>query len=184
MSNASIDHYWKVTTTSNGYLRVQTTSDSGIDVDISLLDVNGTATVMYDGRSGTYSEAYGFLRPGTYYVYVHRWSGTTGSYTMTTSFMAPPRTAAIEPNDTWSTALALSPNGTATGNVGYFGNGSYDLDDYWKITTTEDGWLRVQIQSDSLDSRGDDISTSTPVCSMSTGLHQSCTMVVLDPSLR
>jgi hypothetical protein len=156
MSNASIDHFWKVTTTSNGYLRVQITSDSGIDVDVTLFDINGTSSIVFDGRSGNYSEVYGFLKPGTYYVQAHRWSGTNGSYTMTTSFATPPRTTALEPNDIWSTALALSPNGTATGNVGYFGNGSADLDDYWKITTTEDGWLRVQITSDSLDSRGDD----------------------------
>ena len=156
MSNTSFDHYWKVTTTANGYLRVQTTSDAGIDVDITLLDVNGTSSIMYDGESGTKSEVYGFLKPGTYYIYVHRWTGTTGSYTMTTTFLTPPRTTDLEPNDTWSTALALSPNGTATGNIGYFGNGSTDYDDYYKITTTEDGWLRVQVQSDSLDSRGDD----------------------------
>jgi hypothetical protein len=156
MSNTSIDHFWKVTTTSNGYLRVQITSDSGIDVDVTLFDVNGTSSIVFDGRPGNYSEVYGFLKPGTYYVQAHRWQGTTGSYTMTTSFATPPRTTALEPNDAWSTALALSPNGTATGNVGYYGNGSADLDDYWKITTTEDGWLRVQITSDSLDSRGDD----------------------------
>jgi hypothetical protein len=156
MSNASVDHFWKVTTLSNGYLRIQTNSDAGIDVDVTLFDMNGTSSMVFDGRSGTYSEVYGFLKPGTYFVLVHRWSGTSGSYTMTTSFAAPPRTAAAEPNDAWTTALALGPNGSATGNVGYYGNGSADLDDYWKITTTEDGWLRVQITSDSLDSRGDD----------------------------
>ncbi len=156
MSNTSIDHFWKVTTTANGYLRVQITSDSGIDVDVTLFDVNGTSSMMFDGRTSNYSEVYGFLKPGTYYVQAHRWTGTTGSYTMTTSFATPPRATDVETNDVWSTALSLSPTGTATGTLGYYGNGTYDLDDYYKITTTEDGWLRVQVQSDSLDSRGDD----------------------------
>jgi hypothetical protein len=156
MNNTSTDHYWKVTIPSNGYLRVQTTSDSGIDVDLTLLDANGISSIMFDGRTSTYSEVYGFLRPGTYYVFARRWSGTAGTYTITTSFVTPPRTTDIDFNDTWSTAQALSTNGTGTGNIGYFGSGNYDMDDYWKITTTEDGWLRVQITSDSLDSRGDD----------------------------
>jgi hypothetical protein len=156
MSNTSTDHYWKVTIASNGYLRVQTTSDSGIDVDLTLFDANGTSSIMFDGRDSTYSEVYGFLRPGTYYVFARRWKGITGTYTITTSFVTPPRATDIDLNDTWSNAQALSTTGTATGNIGYFGSGNTDLDDYWKITTTEDGWLRVQITSDSLDARGDD----------------------------
>ena len=156
VSNTSTDHFWKITTPSNGYLRIQTNSDSGIDVDVTLFDVNGTSSILFDGRSGTYSEVYSFVKPGTYYVQVHRWQGTTGSYTMTTTFLSPPRPAESETNDTWSTALSLSPNGIATGNIGYFGNGATDADDFYKITVSEDGWLRVQVQSDSLDSRGDD----------------------------
>ena len=35
MSDASTNHYWKVTTTANGYLRVQITSASTIDIDVT-----------------------------------------------------------------------------------------------------------------------------------------------------
>jgi hypothetical protein len=156
LGNPVIDHFWMITTASNGYLRVQTTSDIGIDVDMTLFDINGISAIQFDGRIGTLSEVYAFLKPGTYYVQVHRWTGTIGSYSMTTSFIAPSRTTDIEPNDVWSSALVLTPSGSATGNLGYFGNGATDLDDFWKITTTEDGWLRVQVQSDSLDARRDD----------------------------
>ena len=50
---------------------------------------------------------------------------------------------------------SVNPNATSTGNIGFFGNRTTDLEDYWKIKVTEDGFLRVRIQGDSLDLRGD-----------------------------
>ncbi len=157
MSDNSHDHYWKITTSTDGYLRVEINSSSSIEVDATLYDVNGTSSVHYDGRFGTYSELYGFLKPGTYYVYAYRYSGTTGTYTISTTFTSPSRAGDTEPNDTPANAQSLSPTGTATGRLGFFSNGSTDTEDYWKVTTTQDGWLRVQIRSDSLDLRGDQL---------------------------
>lgn len=154
MNDNSTNHYWKITTSANGYLRVEITSSSSIDVDPMLYDVNGTTTIFSDGRYGTYSELYAFLKPGTYYVKAWRWSGTTGTYTITTTFVSPSRTADTELNDSPSTAVALNPTGTSTGHLGFYSDGATDNDDYWKITTTQDGWLRVQVRSDSLDLRG------------------------------
>jgi hypothetical protein len=144
MSDASINHYWKVTTTADGYLRIQITSGSTIDVDVTLYDSDGTTYIVSDGQSGTYSEVFGFLKPGTYYVFARRWTGTTGSYTITSTFASPSRAVDLEPNDTPASALTLSPTGTSTGHLGFYGAGKTDVEDYWKITTTEDGWLRVR----------------------------------------
>jgi hypothetical protein len=155
MSDASKDHYWKVTITTDGYLRIQITSAPTIDVDATLYDNDGTTFITSDGQSGTYTELFGFFKPGTYYVYARRWTGTTGSYTITSTFVAPSRAVDQEPNDTPAGALPLSPVGTSTGHLGFYASGKTDVDDYWKITTTEDGWLRVQVRSDSLDLRGD-----------------------------
>jgi len=155
ISDASTNQYWKITTTANGYLRVEVNSSSSIDVDVALYDVNGTSTLHSDGRSGTYSEVFSFLQPGTYYVHVYRWTGTSGTYTINNTFATPTRAAETEPNDTPTNAIALSPTGIATGHIGFYGNASLDAEDYWKITTTEDTWLRVQVRSDSLDLRGD-----------------------------
>lgn len=155
ISDASNNHYWKITTAANGYLRFEINSSSSIDVDVTLYDQDGTYGIHSDGRSGTYSEVFGFLKPGTYYVRVYRWSGTTGTYTISNTFTVPSRAADTELNDTPSTALTLSSSGVATGHLGFFGNQSRDTEDYWKITTTEDTWLRVQVRSDSLDLRGD-----------------------------
>jgi hypothetical protein len=155
MSDQSTNHYWQVTTSANGYLRIQVTSSSSIDADVTLFDTDGTSTILFDGGYGTDSEVFAFLKLGTYYVKVYRWSGTTGTYTITSSFTPPPRAADAEPNDSASIALTLSANGTSTGHLGFSGSGSRDYYDYWKITTTQDGWLRVQVRSDSLDSRAD-----------------------------
>ena len=155
INDQSTNHYWKVTTTSNGYLRFQIASTSAIDVDVILYDTDGTTTVMSDYQSGANSEVFGFLKPGTYYLRAYRWTGTSGTYTVTTSFSSPVRAVDPESNDTPATSVVLSPTGSSTGHLGYYSAGQTDNDDYWKITTTQDGWLRVQVQSDSLDARGD-----------------------------
>jgi hypothetical protein len=155
MSDQSEDHYWQVTTSANGYLRIQVTSSSSIDADVTLYDTDRTSSIAWDGQYGTYSEVFRFLKPGTYYIKVYRWSGTTGTYTLASSFASPSRADDTELNDSPLTALSLSPTGTSTGHLGFFGSGSTDDNDYWKITTTQDGWLRVQVRSDSLDLRAD-----------------------------
>jgi hypothetical protein len=155
INDQSTNHYWKVTTASDGYLRFQIASTSTIDVDVLLFDTDGTTTIMSDYQSGPNSEVFGFLKPGTYYLLVYRWTGTSGSYTVTSSFSSPVKPQDAESNNTPATAVVLSPTGSSTGHLGYYSAGQTDNDDYWKITTTQDGWLRVQVQSDSLDARGD-----------------------------
>ncbi len=155
MSNTSTDHYWKVTLPANGYLRVEVNSASNIDVDVSLRDTDGSTTIHFDGRSGTYSEVFGFLKTGTYYLYCNRWSGTTGNYTISNSFVAPSRAADTEPNDTYTQAITLNLGSTATGHLGFYGNGTTDTKDYWKVVTAQNGLLTVKMRHDSLDLRAD-----------------------------
>ena len=160
MNDNSHNDYWKVTTTANGYLRVQINSTASVgsfDVDMSMFDVDGAIYITGDSRLGSYSEAFAFLKPGTYYIYAYRGGGTSGSYTITNTFASPSRAVDAEPNDSPGTALSLNPTGISTGYLGFYGSGSTDLTDYWKIRTTQDGWLRVQIRNDSLDLRGDQI---------------------------
>jgi len=157
ISDVQRDHYWKATLTTNGYLRIEVNSgSSAIDMDANLYDTNGSTSMLFDGRSGSYSELFAFLRPGTYYIKCNLWTGTSGSYSIITSFSSPARPSETEPNDSVSTALVLGPTATATGQIGFTGGGgAADINDFWKISTTQDGWLRVQIRSDSLDLRGD-----------------------------
>lgn len=155
LSDQFSSHWWKVTLTANGYLRVQTSSGSTVDVDLSIYDVNGTSYLGGDSRSGTISDAFVFLKSGTFFINAYRGGGTSGAYTLTTTFTSPARNADTEPNDATAQALTLAPNSSSTGHLGFFGSGAADESDYWKITTTQDGWLRVQVRNDSLDLRGD-----------------------------
>jgi hypothetical protein len=145
------NQYWKVTTTTDGYLRFQLTPASGLVLYMVLYDTDGTTTLV----GSVQTEAYAYLKPGTYYLLVYKWSGTNSSYTVATSFSSPSRSTDPEPNNTPATATILSPSGLSTGHIGYLSGGQTDTDDYWKITTTEDGWLRVQVRSDSLNARGE-----------------------------
>lgn len=157
ISDQSTTHWWKVTLTANGYLRVQTTSGGTVDIDLSIWDVNGTSYITGDSKSGPTSEAFAFLKPGTYYINPYRGGGTGGAYSLTTTFTSPSRSADTEPNDVNAQALTLAPNSSATGHIGFFGAGASDERDVWKITTTQDCWLRVQVRNDSLDLRGDNL---------------------------
>jgi hypothetical protein len=154
ITNSVTIHYWKITTFLNGYLRVQINSEVAVNLDVVLYDSDTTSALSNDNQIGPTSEVWGLLKPGTYYIKVFRVNGT-GTYSMGTSFTAPRWASDLEPNDSPALAAPLSPNSSATGNIGFFGNHSGDNNDYWKIKVTEDGFLRVRIQADSLDLRGD-----------------------------
>jgi hypothetical protein len=156
ITEQSQQHYWKVIVKEDGYLRFQIAAPSSVEVDVILYDTDGIVIIDADNGSGLNSEVFGFVAQGTYYLRVYRWTGTSGTYTVTTSFTSPTRFTDPESNNTIGGAVTLSPSGTSTGHLGYFSTGKTDNDDYWRITTTQDGWLRVQVRSDSLDARGDE----------------------------
>jgi hypothetical protein len=155
ITNAVTVHYWKITTPLNGYLRVQVNSEAALNVDVALFDAlpDTTNALSNDNQIGPASEVWGLLKAGTYYIKIWRVNGT-GTYSMSTSFTAPPRATDPEPNNSPAFASLLNPNSTSTGNIGFFGNRTGDNEDYWKIKVTEDGFFRVRIQADSLDLRG------------------------------
>jgi len=155
ITSQNANHYWKVTIPSNAYFRCQLVSVSTIDVNIIRDDTDGSTSITSDTQSGPNSEIIAFLKPGTYFLRLYLWSGTSGTYTLSTSFSSPVRAADTELNNAATSAIALSPTGASTGHLGYYSAGQTDVDDYWKITTTQDGWLRVQVRADSLDARGD-----------------------------
>jgi hypothetical protein len=156
ITNAVTVHYWKITIPLNGYLRVQINSDAVLNVDATMYDAlpDTSNAISNDNQVGPLSEVWGFLKPGTYYVRIWRVNGV-GNYTMSTSFTAAPRASDPEPNNSPAFASPLGPNSGSTGTIGFFGNRTTDIEDWWKIKVTEDGFLRVRIQGDSLDLRGD-----------------------------
>ena len=148
--------WYKITTTADGLLRVYLTTARGsiysnnpLDVNVTLYDNNGTSVLggveVFSGNnpaSGTITTD--GLEPGTYYVKVQPYSTNEfANYTISDSLLTPSIATDVEPNGTFATALTLPLNGSKTGHVGYYYNNSRDTSDWYKVTTTEDGLLRV-----------------------------------------
>jgi hypothetical protein len=141
--------WWKITTTFDGSLVVNTTSDATLDIDLYLYDQNGTTQIAsYDTSVGIHEATHWHnLAPGTYYVLALRYNGS-GSYSISNVYVPTGLANDSEPNDSSSVAQTLAPNSSTTGHLGYYGNNHTDGVDWWKVTTTFDGALVVNTTSD------------------------------------
>lgn len=150
LGGTDVDDWWKVTIPADGRLYIETNSDATVEIDLSLYDLNGTNQIAsYDISWGTKESTHrNDLLPGTYYVQVHRYSGS-GSYTILSQYAVPSLPNDPEPNDSVDAAVALSLNGSATGHLGFYGNDFTDFGDWWILTTNVDGKLLVSTLSDS-----------------------------------
>ena len=141
--------YWKITTTFDGSLVVNTTSDPTLDIDLRIYDQNGTTQIAgYDTSVGIHEATHRYdLGAGTYYVQAYRYSGS-GSYSISNVYVPTGLANDSQPNDSSSIAQILAPNSSTTGHLGYFGNNHTDGVDWWKVITTSDGALVVNTTSD------------------------------------
>ena len=158
--------WYKVTTTSNGLLSVYLTTDSGsirsnsstnpLDVLVYLYDNDGVTllgnTEVYSGGGipATGLISTDGLAAGTYYIKIQSYSTNEfANYKITDSLFTATVANDAEPNGTAATAVTLPLNASKTGNVGYYYNHTRDTADWYKITTTADGLLRVYLSTDS-----------------------------------
>ena len=141
---------WKITTEADGYFIVDSVLEETLDFDLYIHDENEQLMLGYY-ESDTYSNVEFQLAAGTYYVKTAYNSGF-GSYMLTTSLKEAFLENDPEPNDERATATVLPVGGEDTGHLGFTNHARdsltgyqkvYDTDDYWKITTTKDGILRV-----------------------------------------
>ncbi len=146
-----MDDWWKVTTTTDGKLTVTTTSDSTLCAIMYLYDQNMSSEIVnnYALYCSQYTKSieYSLKADYTYYIKTNRYSGY-GGYVITTHFIP-----ALWPNDTASNEIsqnsqALTMEETSTGYLGAFGDGTIDWNDWWKVTTTEYGQIKVTVMSD------------------------------------
>jgi hypothetical protein len=75
--------YWRLVAPSSDSIYVHVTSDSTLDVDVTVYGSDGTTFVSSDGRSGVYSRV--GIKPtsgSTYYIKAYKWQGTAGSYSI------------------------------------------------------------------------------------------------------
>ncbi len=143
--------WYKLVTTTDGNINVNIHTVNGNLVYFNLLDSNGTTNL---GGSYLYGGDVGFtslgLAAGTYYIQVLQGgNGQYNSYKLSNSFTPAFYANDAEPNNFFNNALPFSVNGTVTGHIGYRNNGgSFDGDDWYKIITTADGDISLNITTE------------------------------------
>ncbi len=140
--------WYKFTTTLDGQINISLNVFNNQNVYAQLFDGDGVTvlTGSYTTTSAIYSRD--GLAAGTYYIRIinyysnAEWAPYSIRVTQVTTV---PNDA--EPNGTRAQALNLNLNDSVTGHIGYYYNGNDDLEDWYKVTTTADGQLNVNIYS-------------------------------------
>jgi hypothetical protein len=142
---------WKITTEEDGYLVVDSALAESLDFVLYLYNADAQLMLSYS-ESDIYSNVEHQLAAGTYYIKTAYPSGF-GSYMLSTSLQGAFLENDPEPNDERATAKVLAVGDEDTGHIGFATDAResvltgyykvYDTDDYWKITTAEDGVLTV-----------------------------------------
>ncbi|CAN5744991.1 hypothetical protein BH10BAC2_BH10BAC2_43870 [soil metagenome] len=141
--------WYKVTTNADGRLRLTMTSANGQNVWAYLYDNDGTTQLAagYTSGSAVVVNKDG-LAAGTYYVRVNTYyTSEWAPYTLADSLFVPTQANDVEPNDTKTQAVILPLNATKTGHTNYYYNLVKDGQDWYKLTTTQDGMISLTIQS-------------------------------------
>jgi hypothetical protein len=126
--------WWKVTVPSDGKLTVNTVSDSTLEIDLYIIDKNGSTQIAsYDVGWGV-NEAVHFnnLTPGTYYFKCKCYSGY-GSYTIGNAFSPASLANDAEPNDSIPIAKPLAVGMQGTGHIGFYDSGIIDSWDFYTV---------------------------------------------------
>lgn len=139
--------WWKLTTTLDGKINFSITSLNGSNVYAELFDGNGTTFLAgsYTTTTGNYSRD--GLMPGVYYIRVHTYyQSEFAPYILRNNLALPPNFAEPGPaNDSAQIALQINLNDSVNGHIGYYYNGTDDLRDWYKFSTTEDGRVDFRI---------------------------------------
>gem|GEM_PF-6418529 len=147
-NRSDTEDVWKIETEEDGYLIVDSALAETLEFVLYLYDEDDQLMLSYS-ESDALSNVEHQLAAGTYYIktdYVTNF----GSYMLTASLEPMNIQNDPEPNDETLTATVLPVGGEDTGHIGFATDAKdsitgyyrvYDTDDYWKITTTEDGVL-------------------------------------------
>lgn len=139
--------WYSLTTTADGMITINIQSHNGQNVWAYLFDNDGTTVLAAAYTTSTTSYSFDGLKAGTYYVRVNTYyTGEWAPYTLTNTVTAYTNANDKEPNDYFKTAKTLPSNGTGTGHVNFYYNGSKDAVDYHKINYTGSGNLTLLFQ--------------------------------------
>ena len=138
--------WWRVTTNADGKLNLTLTPLSGKNLYLYLYDKDKTTLLNSAQSSTSFSFSYDGLAAGTYFLKVVPYYPTdTSRYILANSLTQPAKANDTEPNNTLAKALVLNPNSTKTGHVGFYYNHYRDTADWYKVTTTAEGLLKLTL---------------------------------------
>jgi uncharacterized protein YfaP (DUF2135 family) len=138
---------WYVTTlTENGDFTIVLSPEYGLATSIEMRKDDGVNFVSWIGGATGVGIAdtlqVNGLAKGTYFVRVI-WNSGQGGYTLRMTHRGVGVPEDEEPNDTHTDAIAAEIGRTYTGHLGYAGNTYADSYDWYRITTDENGELRI-----------------------------------------
>ncbi len=135
--------WYKVTTTAEGSLNINCYTLISAYLYVDILDSNGTTLLSSIYGIGSFTNTVNGLRAGTYYFRVYCYYNYQYTpYAIKITHTLAPYTNDVEPNNTKSQAITIAPNDSTTGHAGFYYNGYRDSSDWYKVTTSNDGWLR------------------------------------------
>ncbi|MFN3939175.1 MAG: hypothetical protein ACK4IY_01225, partial [Chitinophagales bacterium] len=145
---ADID-WFAVSTTENGALSANLELTGGGYIYINIFDNDGVTSLAGGGLylAGTHTVTFNKPAAGDYFIRLQYYDGFTNvTYSLTTTFAPPAQAADAEPNDAYLTAVTIAENGSMEGNIGYrYNGGSFDVDDWYVVETTQDGTLSATL---------------------------------------
>lgn len=131
--------YYAFTTTTDGKITLSLTSTVTY-LTVRLYDADGTSVLASVSDYATVTVNVDGLAAGNYYAAVVAYGAYGGNYSITSSITNAEYTNDAEVNDTYLQALDMDENGSVHGHIGFrFNGGTYDADDWYTFTTTQDG---------------------------------------------
>jgi hypothetical protein len=149
-SYTDYDDFWVLQTSTDGKVVIKAESNSTLDIDLYLIDVNGSTQIYSSTAYGsTETLTYSSLASGKYYIRAYRSnSGGYGSYKITCDFTTPSLANDNGSNDSFSSAISIIPETKMTGHLGYYSNSVTDYEDYYQFSLTA-AWDSLYVRSDS-----------------------------------
>ena len=145
---AGDEDWWSVTTNADGKLNVTITISNSIYMWCQILDNNGTTILSSGYTLGSTVVAADGLAAGTYYLKLFPYyGGQLPAYTVSNTLTVPTQANDAEPNNTRALAKVLNLNSSKTGHINYYYNNVKDTFDWYKITPTADGRIRLTMTS-------------------------------------
>ena len=140
--------WWSVTTTGDGQLNITINISNSKKMVCQIYDNNGNIKLEEGVTSNTKTISKDGLAAGTYYLKCFAYSiGQLPQYTISNTLDEPAMANDIEPNNSRQQATVLGLNQSNTGHINYYYHNDYDKIDWYKVTTLEDGMLRLKMES-------------------------------------